>query len=87
MDGEIQAKLKAIVEKLDDLLNVIRGNGHDGLLIRVDRIEQKEERRGDLTLRMDRLERRATFLSRLCWTMGTGACLAIITALTTIFIK
>jgi len=80
-------RLKAMEEKLDRLVNAILGNGHTGLLIRVDRIEQKEKRRGDLTVRMDRLERRATFLGRLCWTMGTGACLAIITALTTVFIK
>lgn len=80
-------EIKAIKEAVDRLTNAILGNGHEGLLIRVDRIEQKEERRGDLTLRMDRLERRAKFLSKLCWTMGTGACLAVLAALAQFFIK
>lgn len=87
MDGEIKAHLNSLEEKVDRLVNAVLGNGHEGLMIRVDRMEQKEKRRGDLTLRLDRLERRAAFRSKFFWTIGGGAVLAVLTALAAILFK
>lgn len=83
---EIKAVLNILAEKVDRLINAVLGNGHTGLVIRVDRIEQKEEKREDLILRLDRLEQRAAFQNKLSWAVISGGILAVITAVVTIII-
>ena len=41
MDGEVKATLKSLEEKIDKLVNAVLGNGHTGLVIRVDRLERR----------------------------------------------
>lgn len=68
MEGEVKATLKSLDEKVDRLIDAVLGNGHTGLIIRV-----------------DRLERRASFLNKLTWTVAGGAIVALATAITTAF--
>lgn len=81
MDGEIRAYLEALSEKVDLLINAVLGNGHAGLMIRVDRIEQNEKSRENLDIRLDRIERRASFLNKLMWIIIGGAIITTVTIL------
>lgn len=87
MEAEIKVTLKGLEEKVDRLIRAVLGNGSDGMLIRVDRIEQKEKNRKDLAIRMDRLERRAAWQNRFIWTIGGGTFLALITAVFTVIFQ
>jgi len=79
-------RMAGLEKNVDRLVNAILGNGHEGLLVRVDRIEQKEQRRGDMTTRIDRLEQKAAARSKLMWTLiGVGAA-AVCTALAALVI-
>jgi len=84
MDVETRILLKSLGEQLDRLVDAVLGNGHTGLIIRVDRIEQKEENRKNLDIRLDRLERRAATKSKLVWTLGTIAAVTTGTSIATI---
>lgn len=84
MDIETRTILKTFGDQLDRLVDAVLGNGHTGLIIRVDRIEQKEESRKNLDVRLDRLERRAVRRSKLVWTLGTIAAVATGTSIATI---
>lgn len=81
MDGEIRVCLETLSEKVDQLISAVLGNGHTGLIIRVDRIEQNEKSRDDLDIRLDRIERRASFLNKFMWIIIGGAIIATVTAL------
>lgn len=81
MEGEIRATLKSLEEKVDLLISAVLGNGHVGLMIRVDRLEQNEKSRKDLDIRLDRMERRSGFLNKFMWLTVSGAVIALITAL------
>jgi hypothetical protein len=74
-------RMKSLEQKVDRLVGAILGNGHEGLLIRVDRIEQKEERRGDMATRIDRLEQKAATRTKLTWTLISVGGAAVATAL------
>jgi len=83
MDGEIRVLLKSFEEKIDKLIDGMFGNGNAGLMIRVDRIEQKEKDRKDLTIRLDRLEQKANRKSKLIWLITGGGIIALATAVAT----
>lgn len=87
MDVEIKTVLEVLGEKIDRLTTAVLGNGHIGLIVRVDRIEQKEEQRQDLIVRLDRLERRAGFQNKLTWTVIGSGVIAVVSAIVTLIIK
>ncbi len=77
IEADAQERDRRIDQKLDTINLLLNGNGspEKGLIVRVDRLEQRDIE--DLDIRVDRLEQtesRRTWLMRLC----VGSCIAAV---------